>query len=104
MNAINQNEIEQRLSAYGNFLVKRQMVASGKKIFIVWLKRYFKKEPCFKGHVWEDKLPQFLNQLSQDPQWAPWQIDQAEQAVRLYFFNFYARQKTSAKKSVNGRV
>ncbi len=100
---MNRNEIEQRLSSFGDFLLKRQMVASGKeKFFIIWLRRYFKEEPSLKGKTWEDKLPQFLDHLSHDPQVVAWQVDQAEQAVRLYFFNFYAAQKASARKPVTG--
>ena len=97
---MNRNEIEQRLSSFGDFLLKRQMVAPGKeKFFIMWLRRYFREESSLKGKIWEDKLPQFLDQLSMEPQIAPWQVDQAEQAIRLYFFNFYAAQKPPAKRA-----
>ena len=95
---MNRNEVEKRLSSYGDFLLRQQMVAPGKeKFFIIWLRRYFTQEPYFKGQTWEDKLPQYLDLLSKDAKIAPWQVDQAAQAIRLYFFNFYARQKQSAK-------
>ena len=98
---MNRNTIEKRLTSYGDFLLRQQMVAPGKeKYFIIWLRRYFNQEASFKGKTWEDKLPQYLDLLSREPEIAAWQVDQAEQAVRLYFFNFYARQKKSAKKSI----
>jgi hypothetical protein len=75
------------------------MVAPGKeKFFVIWLRRYFKKEPSFKGRTWEDKLPQYLDILSNDAQIALWQVDQAEQAVRLYFFIFYVQHKKPRKE------
>ena len=95
--------MEKRLSSYGDFLLKQQMVAPGKEqYFVMWLRRYFNQEPSFKGKTWEDKLPQFLDLLALEPQIAPWQVDQAEQAVRLYFFNFFARQKIPVGKSEPG--
>ncbi|MEA2115325.1 MAG: integron integrase [Thermodesulfobacteriota bacterium] len=95
---MNKNEIEQRLSAYGDFLLKRSMVAPGKEtFFIFWVRRFLNSESSFKGRSWEDKLPQYLEQLAGEPQIAPWQVDQADQAVRLYFQNYYAAAKSPVK-------
>jgi integron integrase len=95
---MNKNKIEQRLSAYGDFLLKRSMVAPGKEtFFIFWVRRFLNSENSFKGRGWEDKLPQYLDQLAGEPQIAPWQVDQADQAVRLYFLNYYAAVKSSVK-------
>ena len=95
---MNKNKIEQRLSAYGDFLLKRSMVAPGKEtFFIFWVRRFLNSENSFKGRGWEDKLPQYLDQLAGEPQIAPWQVDQADQAVRLYFLNYYAAVKSPVK-------
>ena len=95
---MNKNKIEQRLSAYGDFLLKRSMVTPGKEtFFIFWVRRFLNSENSFKGRGWEDKLPQYLDQLAGEPQIAPWQVDQADQAVRLYFLNYYAAVKSSVK-------
>ena len=95
---MNKNKIEQRLSAYGDFLLKRSMVAPGKEtFFIFWVRRFLNSENSFKGRGWEDKLPQYLDQLAGEPQIAPWQVDQADQAVRLYFLNYYTAVKSSVK-------
>ncbi len=50
-------------------------------------------EGSFKGRTWEQKLPQYLEALASKPNITPWQVDQAEQAIRLYFQNFYATEK-----------
>lgn len=90
----NTNEIEQRLSAYGDFLLKQSMVAPGKEqYFITWVRNFFYDEDSLKGRTWEEKLPQFLEKLAAKPKIAPWMVDQADQAVRLYFQNFYAAAK-----------
>ncbi len=82
-------EIEQRLSSYGDFLLKRAMVASGKeRYFISWVRRFLQNEDSFKGSKWEDMLPQYLEYLERDSHIASWQLDQAHQAVTLYFQNF----------------
>jgi len=92
------SEIERRLSSYGDFLLKRAMVLPGKEqYFILWVRRFFYDESSFKGRTWEEKLPQYLERLAGDPQIAAWQVDQADQAVRLYFQNFYAAEKLPAQ-------
>ena len=78
--------------------MKRAMVSPGKeKYFILWLRRFFNDESSFKGRSWEEKLPQYLERLANDTQIASWQVDQADQAVRLYFQNFYAAEKSAAQ-------
>lgn len=96
---LKKSEMEHRLTAYGDFLLKRSMVAPGKeKYFISWMRRFFSEESSFKGQSWEEKLPQYLEKFAGEPHIASWQVDQAAQAVRLYFHNFYATQKVSIKE------
>ena len=81
--------IEQKLTSYGDFLLKRAMVPSGReRYFISWVRRFLQSSNSFKGTKWEDKLPQYLEQLESDPHIASWQVEQARQAVTLYFHNF----------------
>ncbi len=98
---IKKKETEQRLTVYGEFLLKRSMVSPGKEqYFISWVRQFFYEEHLFRGRTWEEKLPQFLEKLSSKPLIATWQVDQAEQAIRLYFQNFYAaKNKISIKSS-----
>lgn len=44
-------------------------------------------------------MPQYLEALTSRPNITPWQVDQAEQAVRLYFQNFYAAKKITVEKT-----
>jgi len=88
--------IEQRLASYGEYLLKHAMVQSGREIYFVnWVRRFLNNEQLFKGKSWQDKLPQFLDSLAKEANIQSWQVDQAEQAVRLYFQNYQARQKTA---------
>lgn len=98
--------MERRLSAYGDFLLKRSLVASGKEQFFVhWVRKYLSNEASFKGVKWEEKLPQFLDKLAVAPNIAAWQVDQADQAVRLYFLNFYtADDSVTAKAGVGSKT
>jgi integron integrase len=92
------NIIEQRLTSYGEFLLKYAMVQPGReKYFISWVRRYLNSEQSFKGHAWEDKLPQYLDMLAGEPNIKSWQLDQA---VRLYFQNYEAKKKSAPKQTV----
>ncbi|MBL0699757.1 MAG: integron integrase [Desulfosarcina sp.] len=94
------NTIEQRLTSYGNFLLKRSMVQPGKgKYFVSWVRRYLNSERSFKGQTWEEKLPQYLDRLAGEANINSWQVDQAEQAIRLYFQNYYAEKKFPPKQT-----
>ncbi len=87
------NTIEQRLTSYGEYLLKHSMVLPGReKYFITWVRGFLNREQLLKGRSWEDKLPQYLETLSVEINIQPWQVDQAEQAVRLYFQNYQAQK------------
>ena len=100
---LKKSEIEQRLSSYGEFLLKRSIISPGKEqYYITWVRGFFYDESSFKGRTWEEKLPQYLDKLAGQPRVAAWQVDQADQAVRLYFQNFYATDKSSIKEIQTG--
>ncbi len=87
-------EIEKRLTAYGEYLLKQSLIPRGKEIFyIIWLRRFFFNAHNWKGDNWEDTLAQYLISLKNDPKIADWQINQAEHAVRLYYQNFLSQQQ-----------
>jgi len=78
------------------------MVQPGRETyFITWVRRFLNNEQLFKERSWEDKLPQFLDTLSGEINIQPWQVDQAEQAVRLYFQNHLARKKVPTASKVS---
>jgi site-specific recombinase XerD len=96
------NQIEQRLSTYGNFLLKQSMVQPGReRYFVSWVRRFLTSEQSFKGRSWQEKLPQFLDRLAGEANIKKWQVDQAEQAVRLYFQHNQPERK---RKSLSGQT
>lgn len=95
------NNLQKVLSSYGDFLLKRSLVPSGKeKYFVFWLRRFLTNRGSFKGQEWDEQLPQYLNALQTEPNIADWQVIQAEQAVRLYFQNFLSNKTPLSKKEV----
>lgn len=99
------SELEQMLSCYGNYLLKRSMVVSGKEsYFVTWVRKYLYDENILKGRVWEQKLPQFLDKLSRQSSIESWQVDQAEQAIKLYFLNFKADANGYGRTNSHGKA
>ncbi len=97
---MDKNTIEQRLTSFGDYLLKHSMVQPGReKYFIAWMRTYLSNEQTFKGKTWEEKLPQFLDMLSENTSIKPWLVDQADQAVRLYFQNYHAANKPPPKET-----
>jgi integron integrase len=97
---MNQNILEQRLTSYGDFLLNHSMVQPGKeKFFISWMRRYLNSEQSFKGQVWEEKLPQYIYRLAGGVNIKSRQVDQAEQAIRLYFQNFHATKNAPPRQT-----
>ena len=102
---MNKNIIEQKLTAYGDFLLKHSMVQPGRgQYFVSWLRRYLNSEQSFKGQDWVDKLPQYLALLAQGVNIKSWQLDQADQAVKLYYQNFHAIEKTPLGQVVGQQI
>ncbi len=94
------NIIEQRLTSFGDFLLKSSMVQPGRaKYFVNWVRQYLSIERSLKGQGWEEKLPQFLDGIGGEPNIKPWQVDQADQAVRLYFQNYHAANKSKTRQA-----
>ena len=53
---MDRKQIEYLLAAFGDFLLKQDMVPSEKEMFfVIWMRRYFRMTPLFKGKSWEDK-------------------------------------------------
>jgi integron integrase len=86
MNKIN---IEQEMSLFGDYLLRRSLVKVGReKFYVMWLRRYLSGWNQLEGKNWEEKLGPFLQRLETNPRYASWQAIQADQAVRLYYQNF----------------
>ncbi len=101
---MDKRELEQRLTAYGNYLITQSLVSPGKEqYFVYWVRRYFHAEASLNGRSWDEKLPQFIDQLAGQPRIASWQLEQAEQAVRLYFQNYCKTQQAAVRSTGNSQ-
>ncbi|WP_205623718.1 integron integrase [Desulfogranum japonicum] len=79
---------------FADFLLGGDLVGQGKeKYHVMWVRKFFKVRVQWLNHPWPDQLQYFLKVLEADPKVEQWQIDQAEQSVRLYFVNFLGHQE-----------
>lgn len=99
---IRKHDFEGSLTSYGDFLLKGNMVPKERgRYYVNWIRGFLRHQDSWKGRSWEDKLPQYLEAISQRPNSEPWQVEQAEQAVRLYFLNFSSHHKTAPPLGLN---
>lgn len=74
------------LAAFGEFLLKSDLVEKGReKYYVIWLRKFFYQNKSYVGKTWAEHLVQFVESLAPCQ---PWKINQAEHAVRLYYQNF----------------
>lgn len=93
---MNRKQTAVELAAFGEFLLKSGLVQKGReKYYVIWLRKFLGQEHSFVGKTWEEHLIQFVESLASCQ---PWQINQAEHAVRLYYQNF----KVIRSKKNNG--
>jgi integron integrase len=90
------------LPEFRTFLMERKL-APGKNIpyLAYWVSRFLAfpgKRDILADEYQEPDVLEFLENLRNDPRVADWQVRQADDALRLYFFNFLRkpRLKTSA--------
>jgi hypothetical protein len=78
---------ELELGRFGEYLLKSRVVPEKYAPYYVrWVRRFMVQVPDRPGLGFEDTLSIFLNTLR--AQIEPWQLDQAEKAVRLYFSHY----------------
>lgn len=94
---MNNNEILDE-AAFGQYLLKNQIVKPGvERFLVIWTKRFFESRLQWKQLPWFEQLPLYLNMLEKSGL-QDWQINQAEQAIRIYFSAY----KTSLTKEESG--
>jgi len=78
---------ELELGRFGEYLLKSRVVPEKYAPYYVrWVRKFMMQVPDRPGLGFEDTLTAFANHLR--PQVEPWQLDQAEKAVRLYFSHY----------------
>jgi integron integrase len=80
-------ELDLELGRFGEYLLKSRTVPEKHAPYYVgWVRKYLHRTPAKPGMAFEDVLSAFLDEL--EPQVQPWQLTQAERAVRLYFSRY----------------
>lgn len=80
-------EIEAELQKFREFLLRANLVEGRRAPHVVRWVRWFLREESGERSI-EERLDRFLDRLERSGRHPPWQLTQAEQAVRLYFVNF----------------
>jgi integron integrase len=80
-------ESEIELGRFGEFLLKRRIVPEKHAPYYVsWVRRFLTQVPDRPGLALPDRVGVFVDNLRDRVE--PWQLTQAERAVRLYFTNY----------------
>ena len=91
-------DLESSLQAFGQFLLKGQLVRqNAAPYFVRWVRLFLSREATSQALV--DQVRRFCDDLERAGQSADWQIRQAEQALRLYFVEFLNRTDWSRQRA-----
>ena len=84
------------LEEFMTFMENRRLVPERRlRFYIHWVRRFLQSDSQANSALSPtEKLMVYLDELCRDPAVAAWQVDQAEQAVRLYLFTFRAETAT----------
>lgn len=83
-------ELEPLLQQFGEFLLKAHLVREKAAPYCVrWVRRFLTR-PASDGSL-GDQVRQFCEELGRSGACQDWQVQQAEQALRIYFVNFLKR-------------
>jgi len=100
-------ELETSLQQFGEFLLKARLVKEKTAPYCVrWVRRFLVRPAS--NEPLADQVRQFCEQLERNDGCQDWQVQQAEQALRIYFVNFLQRtdwhRPTSTVVDENGRT
>ena len=80
------NEFE--LTKYGEWLLTARMADAKRAPYLVgWVRQFLRRRPDDRLNLAE-RVDAFVAELRAEARFQDWQVNQAEQAVRLYFHNF----------------
>jgi len=76
-------------AGFAEFLLSTSVVRQGaEKYFVHWVRLFNTERYRWRGLMWHEQLPLFLEYLRDLGRLEEWKIGQAEQSVRLYFSSF----------------
>jgi integron integrase len=82
-------DLEQGLADFGEYLLRERLVPEKNAPFLVrWVRRFLQSDTPQPDEALADRVQRFRERLEGEGHWGEWQVNQAEQAVRLYFVNF----------------
>jgi integron integrase len=88
MDNVLQNQ-ELRLSAFGEYLLKQQLVKEGQaRYHVQWVRKFLAQRLSTPVVSMTDRIALFVESLQASGHYQDWQVSQAERAVRLYLVNF----------------
>ena len=91
-NMLQENDIN--LSEFGGFLIRQKLADEKHASFMVWwVRKFFSEASMDPALTKDDRIRLFLESLGKAGRYEDWQIEQAEQALRLYFVNFKGAQE-----------
>jgi hypothetical protein len=83
-------DLESSLQAFGEFLLKGQLVRpNAAPYFVRWVRRFLSREATNEPVA--DQVRRFCDHLERAGDSSDWQVRRAEQALRLYSVNFLER-------------
>lgn len=82
------NESEMRLAEYGEFILRKRIVPEKNAQFYVKWAREFLEQGADPALSLDERIEAFLEGLRTRCRCADWQVEQAEKAVRIYFYTF----------------
>ena len=82
-------ELESSLQQFGEFLLRAQLVKQNAAPYCVRWVRRFLAQPASNESL-ADQVQRFCDELESEGR-QPWQVQQAEHALRIYFLNFLRR-------------
>ena len=83
-------ELETSLQQFGEFILKTRVVREQAAPYCVrWVRRFLTRQ-ALDGPL-ADQVRTFCEELEREGGCEAWQVQQAEQALRIYFVNFLQR-------------
>jgi integron integrase len=95
------------LPEFQSFLLEKKMVPEKNVLFYaLWASKYFtytRKKQINADEYLENAVIEFIESLKSDPNMSDWQIRQAHEAIRLYYFHYRGLKPNNlpAKKSAD---
>lgn len=94
---MNMQASELGLEEYGEFLLRKRIVPErNAKFYVKWVRQFLDQPPDRAGSL-DERIAAFVEGLRSEAWCQDWQVDQAEKAVRIFFYTFQGGAGASEK-------